>query len=310
MPTSFAPRQTLGSQTTLLIDKSHRSWMLFTAIAVALSTWLYVLYAGAAPHGPQGGSWQGLLFGLAGSVLMIFAGLLAGRKKVPRWRIGTARTWLKAHIWLGLLSVPLILFHAGFQWGGLLEQVLLAVFALVILSGLAGVAFQQYLPHHIKDATPRETMFEQIPHVCAALRATADERVAAVCGSLFPPADDEARTGGAAASARTGSAELEILRAFYVKTVRPFLAADAPPDARLMNPSRAAAKFAEVRPESIPAAGRDVLKQLAGICDERRELARQARLHYWLHLWLFIHVPLSLSLLVLGLLHAIMSVYY
>ena len=119
---------------------------------------------------------------------MVFAGLLAGRKKVPRLPIGTARLWLKAHIWLGLLSVPLILFHAGFHWGGLLEQALLVVFALVILSGLAGVAFQQYLPRHIKEVTSREAMFEQIPHVCAALRATADDYVVSLCGSLFPPA--------------------------------------------------------------------------------------------------------------------------
>lgn len=283
----------------MLIDKSHRIWIFFTVCAVALSTVLYVIYANTAPRGPQGGSWQGLLFGVVGSGLMVFAGLLAGRKKVPRWRIGTAQLWLKAHIWLGLLSVPLILFHAGFRWGGLLEQVLLAVFALVILSGLAGVAFQQYLPRYIKEATPREAMFEQIPHVCAALRATADGHVVSVCGSLFPPS-----------SATTSKPEFQDLRAFYVDLMRPFLSPESPRSSRLMNPLQAAAEFSRVKQKSVSAAAHEVLKHLAAICDERRELARQARLHRWLHLWLFFHVPLSLSLLVLGLLHAIMSVYY
>lgn len=153
--------------------------MIITIVAFALSSCLYLGYATSSPSGPSGGSWQGLAFGLAGTALMLFAGLLAGRKKLPRLPIGTARFWLKAHIWLGLLSVPLILFHAGFRWGGPLEQVLLLVFAVVIVSGLAGVVFQQYLPRVMKDSTSREAMFEQLPHVCAALRATADEQVVA-----------------------------------------------------------------------------------------------------------------------------------
>ena len=34
------------------------------------------------------------------------------------------------------------------------------------------------------------------------------------------------------------------------------------------------------------------------------------RLHYFLHGWLLLHVPLSLILLVLGVVHAVMSTYY
>ena len=61
---------------------------------------------------------------------------------------------------------------------------------------------------------------------------------------------------------------------------------------------------------AVPAASRDILLRLAAMCDERRELARQVRLHKWLHYWLFFHVPLSLSLLVLAIAHIIASVYY
>ncbi len=280
----------------LLIDKSHRMWMIITIATLVLSSWLYVSYSTSSPSGPSGGSWQGLSFGIAGTTLMIFAGLLAGRKKLPRLRVGTARFWLKAHIWLGLLSVPLILFHAGFRWGGLLEQVLLLVFAVVIASGVAGVVFQQYLPRVMKDSTSREATFEQLPHVCAALRAAADEQVVAACGSLFPPTDDAPH-------------EHENLREFYVDAVRPFLAFHIDRRASLLNPSRAAAVFAQMQ-RAVPAASRDILLRLASMCDERRELARQVRLHKWLHYWLFFHVPLSLSLLVLAIAHIIASVYY
>ncbi|MDA1049621.1 MAG: hypothetical protein O3C40_03955 [Planctomycetota bacterium] len=280
----------------MLIDKSHRWWMIITIVAFVLSSCLYVGYAKSSASGPSGGSWQGLGFGIVGATLMVFAGLLAGRKKLPRQPLGTARFWLKAHIWLGLLSVPLIVFHAGFRWGGLLEQVLLFVFAVVIVSGLAGVVFQQYLPRVMKESTSREAMFEQLPHVCAALRATADQQVVATCGSLFPSTDDS-------------PLEQEILREFYVESVRPFLAAKIDQRAPLLNVSRAAAIFSHMQ-RAAPASSRDTLTSLAAICDERRELARQARLHKWLHYWLFVHVPLSMSLLVLALAHIIASVYY
>ncbi|MBI2480854.1 MAG: hypothetical protein HYV60_20170 [Planctomycetia bacterium] len=270
--------------------------MITTIVAFALSTCLYVSYPASAPNGPSGGSWQGLAFGIAGTTLMVFAGLLAGRKKLPRLPIGTARFWLKAHIWLGLLSVPLILFHAGFRGGGLLEQVLLLVFAVVIASGTAGIVFQQYLPRIMKDSTSREAMFEQLPHVCAALRATADEQVVAVCGSLFPPSDDAPH-------------EQENLREFYVEIVRPFLNATIDKHEPLLNVARATSVFSQMR-RAIPASSRTTLTRLAAICDERRELARQVRLYKWLHYWLFFHVPLSMSLLVLAIAHIIASIYY
>lgn len=289
----------------MIIDKSHRPWIVFSALVLLIATALYVLYARSADNGPTGGSWQGLLFGIAGSALMIFAGLLAARKKVPRWPIGSAQMWLRAHIWLGLLSLPCILFHAGFRFGGLLEQVLLIVFALVVGSGIVGLVFQSYLPSVIKTSTPREAMFEQIPAVCDSLRRTADERVVAICGSLFESAAAEPTIPPPPET----EPENQTLREFYVSTVRPFLSADANGESTLSNPSHAGAVFSQVQ-QTLPKRMHAVLSELDSICDERRQLAKQVRLHRWLHLWLFLHVPLSLSLLVLGIVHAVAAVYY
>ena len=55
---------------------------------------------------------------------------------------------------------------------------------------------------------------------------------------------------------------------------------------------------------------RPVVEELQLACDERRQLFSQTTIHGWLHGWLCIHVPLSVTLLVLGVLHVIMSVYY
>src|SRR6266436_3723197 len=120
------------------IDRTHRPWLMFTLIALAIGAAVYVLYAVRSPGGPRGGNALGLTFGITGYALMLFAGLLGARKKVPVWRIGRAQTWMRGHLWLGLLSFPLILFHGGFHFGGLLTRVLMWLFILVFGSGLLG----------------------------------------------------------------------------------------------------------------------------------------------------------------------------
>jgi hypothetical protein len=270
-----------------------------------------VVYAVRAPNGPGGGTIPGMIYGIGGSVLMVFAGLLSARKSVPTWRLGRAQTWLKGHIWLGLLSVPLILFHSGFRWGGTLERVLWCVFAMIVASGLFGLAVQQFLPRLMVKLVPLETIYEQIPRVCSRLRASADESVAAVCGPLGleePEAglEEKGKKKGTVSEPVEGSAPL---KDFYLRRVRPFLNAHYAHTTPLANPPRGGAMFEQVRiilPETL----HEVLDQLATYCEERRQLALQSRLHAWLHGWLFVHVPLSVVLLVLGIAHVVTALWY
>ena len=78
---------------------------------------------------------------------MLFAGLLAARKKLPVWRLGRAQSWMRGHLWLGLLSLPMILFHGGFRFGGLLTSMLMILLIIVVASGLFGAALQHYMPN-------------------------------------------------------------------------------------------------------------------------------------------------------------------
>ena len=43
---------------------------------------------------------------------------------------------MKAHIWLGLLAVPLLILHSGFYFRNLEATFLLLLFVIVILSGI------------------------------------------------------------------------------------------------------------------------------------------------------------------------------
>src|SRR5260370_36159009 len=98
------------------IDQARRGWAIASLSILAGSATPYVFSAHESPRGATGGSPLGLLFGSIGFGFMLFAALLGARKRVPVWRIGRAQAWMRGHLWLGLLSPPLILFHGRFHF--------------------------------------------------------------------------------------------------------------------------------------------------------------------------------------------------
>jgi hypothetical protein len=279
----------------LLIDSSHKRWFLATAAVGVALTAAYVWLDRQAPDGLTGGSPVGLWYGVGGSALMVFAGLLSALRRVPSWWwLGSRQAWLRGHIWLGLLSGVVIACHSGFRWGGPLEVVLWVVLLALLASGVLGLLAQHFLPRLLTAHVPSEAPFEQIPHLCLMMRKKADGIVDKLCGEA-PGAKDE----GAGA-----------LRRFYEEEVRPFLAPEFRRASPLADPIRADAAFARVRALPALAGAGEQLATLAALCDERRQLGEQERVHYWLHAWLLVHVPLSGALLMLGAAHAVLSLYY
>ena len=61
----------------------------------------------------------------------------------------------------------------------------------------------------------------------------------------------------------------------------------------------------------LPAAAQSPIDQLERICHEARQLRAQQRLHWVLHGWLFVHVPLSMGvLLLLTVVHIVMALRF
>lgn len=168
----------------MLIDRTHKPWFVGSVLLLVSAAAAYWGLAKHSLHGPSGGSVLGLIFGIVGSLLMIFAALLAVRKRLPTWRVGSAQFWLRGHLWLGTLGFVLVLFHAGFHWGGLLEQLLWISFGLVVLTGFAGVVLQQVIPRLLTTRVPLETMVAQIPFLSRTMQFRADQLVAKQAGVL------------------------------------------------------------------------------------------------------------------------------
>ena len=100
------------------------------------------------------------------------------------------------------------------------------------------------------------------------------------------------------------------LQEFYERQVRQFLAERYQRSSVLANRMQAEAAFDRLR--SLPGLVevKEQVSQLASLCEERRQLAEQERLHHWLHAWLLFHIPLSVALLVLAVAHVVAALYY
>jgi hypothetical protein len=290
------------------IDRTHKGWLVASLAILGVSLFVYGLYAIPAATGSMGGTAAGLVFGSAGFAFMIFAALLGARKRVPVYRLGRAQTWMRGHLWLGLLSLPMILFHSGFRFGHGLTAWLMALLIAVVASGVFGAALQHYMPRVMTREVTMETIYEEIGHVRAQLLEEAAELMQQAAGGEKRAAAD----GGEADSAAPAIAVLDEaapLRNFYEQELKPFLRKPGARGNALGDAAQARIAFAQLR-TLLPASLHTAVEDLEGICEEERQLTRQSHLHAWLHGWLLLHIPLSLALILLGAIHAVMALRY
>ncbi|HEV3167291.1 MAG TPA: hypothetical protein VGZ22_25000 [Isosphaeraceae bacterium] len=319
----------------MLIDRKnfpmHRPWVIFLVVAtVAASVW-YFLELARTGQWPGGSSLPGFVFGVLGGVIILFEALLWLRKKARAYRLGRVQDWMKAHIWLGLLSVPLLFYHSGFRRGGDLGLVLMVVFLIVIASGVWGLMLQQFLPRRMLEDVPAETIYSQIGFVVSQYHKEAAQVVLATCGPAEGEGADRDATGidltehlvvdtlrsvgmvsGRVLKTLTPGARVEgsePLRLFFKQVVSPFLQGGSVAGSPLRSASRSAALFRDLRTKLDPAA-HGAVEMLEVLCDQRRQLDVEARLHLWLHGWLWVHLPLTAVLLVLMFVHIWMALKY
>jgi hypothetical protein len=306
----------------MLIDRTHRKWLIGSAAGLALATAVYVPYSVHAPQGPRGGSTLGLIYGIIGFLFMLFAGLLGLRKKFPVWRVGRAQSWMRGHLWLGLLSFPLIVFHSGFHFGGTLTRMSMWIFMFVWISGILGAALQHFMPRFQTAQLPMETIYEQIDHVRGQLAEEAAELVEETCSALegeVSRASERQRAMSASAGTQGGltvasglQANQQVsaqLRQFLKNEMRPYLERAGAHDRTLDKQMQAQKIFQQFR-VLLPPELHSNLDDLENICEEKRQLDKQSRLHKILHGWLLVHIPLSYALLLLGTVHAVVALKF
>ncbi len=197
-----------------ITNSKHVPWFIFTIVATIAACAVYIgnFHPARMPAGLRlphqllitpaeyfrvGGTPLGLIYGIVAFAIFVFAALLSLRKKIPLWRIGTVQRWLRAHIWLTLLTIPLVILHSGFRFGGPMTATLLMLYAVVMVSGIYGLILQHHMPRLMKERLPAETVFEQIPHIRAQLCLAAEKM-----RDSFRPAPPKTDAGAPAPSAK------------------------------------------------------------------------------------------------------------
>jgi hypothetical protein len=89
----------------------------------------------------------------------------------------------------------------------------------------------------------------------------------------------------------------------------PFLRGEARRRSPLVSRTEAERRFTQLR-ETLPESATPVVDRLEGLADLRRQWDFQSRLNWWLHGWLVVHLPLSIAMTGLMIVHAIRALKY
>lgn len=291
------------------IDATHKPWLWITTGAITAGSLLYAFSIMQAT--PAGGTPVGLLLGSIALGCMIFSALLSVRKRFRIIRVGPARIWMKAHLWLGFLALPFALLHGAFHARGLLTLVLLVLTVLVVGSGVWGAWLQHTLPTRMFRELPYETIYDQISVIQSQLLREAEQHAANVTQVLAPARGAGATVVLTMLTVPELGEEVAAFEEFYREKIVPYLSAERRAAARMPLHDRTdtAQEFDSVR-ILFPQAAWQPISALQEICEEKRQLDQQARLHAWLHAWLLVHLPLSFALLLLACTHAVVALRY
>ena len=254
-----------------------------TAIGVS-SLAVYVALAWSAPWSP--GRFWGLTFGTIATIIFLVDALYPLRRRLVVWPLDTAQRWLQFHIYGGALACLCVLIHVGFRLpGGQFGWWLVGLTIGTMFSGAVGVWLQKWIPTVLSSNLSVEAIAERVPELVGQLQADGDEIA-----------------GGAS----------ETLERFYAGQVRPLLAGIEPSWSYLIDiragRERSLAPFKEVAP-FVGEAEQSRLSDLQALVTEKLELEAHYSLQRILRVWLLIHVPPSMVLMGLVLVHVV-SVWF
>ena len=304
------------------IDRHHIPWAIFVSVAtIILGAFFcaeffpqYLPFQIDLPkflsHAPRerntyGASPIGLFYGTLALAIFLFASALGVRKKKRLWRIGNVQVWLRAHIWLTILTIPLVLFHSGAHLGGPQTTTLMTLYAIVMVSGFFGIALQNFMPRLMKERLAREVVYEQIPHIRGLIAESARSVRAALLETIAPPTAKDAAVEGAPAVAVETDTSVSVILEFLDEECVPYLEASRRAATRMrLGNHRASDDIFRLLRLNASDNFRGKLDELQSWCDDRRLMDLQTKMHHWLHGWLLIHVPVSVALLVFTFWHA------
>ena len=229
--------------------------------------------------------------GIVATLLLAIAAMYAVRRRFMRFftrmKIGTARRWLDLHLVLGVLFLVAVLLHSRFTWPqGPLTVWIFLLSWWTVASGLLGLALQRSIPRILASGLQMEVSFERIPELVVEMREQAEALVKTCGEELVNLYERHLAAGFAAPHARlvyfadvTGGIRSRLRELEYLR--------------RFMNAEEV-----------------EKLDRLEDLVRKKVEIDAHYTLQKALRFWLVLHVPTSLVLAALVVVHILTVIYY
>lgn len=282
----------------LTYAKSRYLW-----IALGLCVISIVLYIWHDPGvAPNGGTWLGYTLGTVAALLIVWLLLFGIRKRSYSTTMGSTLGWLSAHVYLGTALILIALLHCGFQFGWNLHTLTLVLMLIVIFSGFFGVytylRYPTLMTRNRENAT-RDAMLDEIAEIDQNALALADGIAPEIHAVVLRSIENTKLGGGVWTQlrARDGS-DIAIARIKVAIEQRETQLGAPPPSLQAGQTILAMVDFLAGRADDKQS---EALRKLIDMLSRKRSLAtrvaRDIQYQAIMEIWLYIHVPLSVTLL-------------
>ncbi|MEO8002025.1 MAG: hypothetical protein ABI644_09115 [Arenimonas sp.] len=140
---------------TFLEYGSYR-FLKISALFAVLAILAYGLSKPATGH--YGGTWLGYTLGSAGALIIFFLLWFGIRKRQYRSSAISLKSWLSAHVYLGVLLIVIVTLHTGFELGWNIHSIAYVLMLLVIFSGFYGVYAYLRFPRLMTEKMGEDTL--------------------------------------------------------------------------------------------------------------------------------------------------------
>ena len=234
---------------------------------------------------------ESICTGLLLLLLVLALTIFNARKKLPFLPLVRAATWLQIHLYAGWFCLFIFLLHIHFRIpGGPLEITLATIFCIVVLSGIVGLYISRDLPARMAHSG-EALLYERMPAFRRHIQRNVED--------LIRKAESETE------SSTLGNFYVERLRHFFARVPSAFSAlASAEPGLHpLMAEMNALNRYLDDREKAIANEIRDWI-------ETKQNLDFQYAAQSLLKLWLFVHIPFTYSLILLGFAHGVIATLY
>ena len=257
--------------------RQYRYLKLALALAAAsIAVWIWAKDSDVVVS--FGGTFMGYVLGAISAMIVLLLTWYGVRKRSYFSSVGTVQGWLSMHVYLGLALVVVGSLHTGFQFGWNVHTLAYALMMAVIASGVFGLVVYVRLPAEISRNLADDTLDSILLEIADFDRTaarTALELPDAVI-RLVTRAINETRIGGSVRDQLRGTQKND--------------------------PTEAALTDMEGLSSTLTGASAATGTSLFGILARRAVLVRRARrdiqLRAQLSIWLYVHVPMTIALLV------------